>query len=169
MQVIELESALKQTVKTALGWAGLYDQSAASSYAAGAEVPLEIPIPEIPGPVPAGVSAAELAAAEEEALAARIATPAGFEPGLMEDLAGLVFNVENVESVLDDMVRPALNADGGDITLIRIENDDVFVKMIGACSTCPSSIMTMKMGVERLLQEEFPQMGELVNVDDPWG
>ena len=83
----------------------------------------------------------------------------------MDELLGMELNRENVEEVLDEMVRPALNADGGDISLIKIEDKDIYVRLVGACSTCPSSIMTMKMGVERLLQEEFPDMGELIQVD----
>jgi Fe-S cluster biogenesis protein NfuA len=71
------------------------------------------------------------------------------------------------------MVRPALNADGGDITLVKIEHGNVYVRLVGACSSCPSSIMTLRMGVERLLQDEFPDMGDLIQVDDPayadWG
>jgi Fe-S cluster biogenesis protein NfuA len=66
---------------------------------------------------------------------------------------------------MDEMVRPALQGDGGDITLIKVENNDVYVKLVGSCSTCPSSIMTMKMGVEALLKEEFPAMGQLIQVD----
>ncbi|MCB9746096.1 MAG: NifU family protein [Alphaproteobacteria bacterium] len=62
------------------------------------------------------------------------------------------------------MVRPALQADGGDIALIKIEGVDVYVKLVGSCSTCPSSIMTMKAGVEALFKEEFPGMGELIQV-----
>ncbi|RME21594.1 MAG: NifU family protein [Deltaproteobacteria bacterium] len=73
--------------------------------------------------------------------------------------------MEAVQEILDDMVRPALQGDGGDITLLRIEGPDVYVRLVGACSTCPSSIMTMKMGVEALLREEFPQMRELIQVD----
>ena len=70
-----------------------------------------------------------------------------------------------VQEILDDMVRPALQGDGGDITLIKIENNDIYVRLVGACNTCPSSIMTMKMGVEALLREEFPTMGELIQLD----
>lgn len=74
---------------------------------------------------------------------------------------------EGVEAVLDEMVRPALQADGGDIAFVKIEENDVYVRLVGSCSSCPSSILTMKMGVERLLQEEFPEMGSLVQVEDP--
>jgi Fe-S cluster biogenesis protein NfuA len=74
--------------------------------------------------------------------------------------------MESLQEVLDEMVRPALQADGGDIELVKIEDNDVYVTLVGACSSCPSSIMTMKMGVERLLQDEFEEMGELIQVDE---
>lgn len=70
-----------------------------------------------------------------------------------------------VQELLDEMVRPALQGDGGDIALVRIEGMDVYVRLVGACTTCPSSIMTMKMGVEALFKEEFPGFGELIQVD----
>jgi Fe-S cluster biogenesis protein NfuA len=73
---------------------------------------------------------------------------------------------EAVQEVLDDDVRPALQMDGGDIQLVKVENDNIYVKLVGACSTCPSSIMTMRMGVENLLREEFPALKELIEVSD---
>ena len=78
---------------------------------------------------------------------------------------GAPLTMEAVQEILDDMVRPALQGDGGDISLLKIEDNDVYVKLVGACTTCPSSIMTMKMGVEALLREEFPSMRELIQVD----
>jgi Fe-S cluster biogenesis protein NfuA len=77
---------------------------------------------------------------------------------------GLELNIENLEEIFDDFIRPGLQADGGDITLERIEGIDIYVKLTGACSSCSSSIMTMKLGVEALLREEFPQMGELYDI-----
>ena len=77
---------------------------------------------------------------------------------------GLPLTLENVQEVFDDYVRPGLQSDGGDITLIKIEENDVYVKLVGACSTCPSSVMTMKMGVEALMKEEFPSMRELIDI-----
>jgi Fe-S cluster biogenesis protein NfuA len=82
-----------------------------------------------------------------------------------EDVVGKALSMEAVQEIMDEMVRPALQGDGGDITLIKVENNDIFVKLVGSCSTCPSSIMTMKMGVEALLKEEFPEMGSLIQVD----
>ena len=77
---------------------------------------------------------------------------------------GLPLTVENMEEILDDFVRPGLQADGGDITLVKIDGNDVYVQLQGACQTCSSAVMTMKMGVEALLREEFPQMRELIDV-----
>ncbi|HND30028.1 MAG TPA: NifU family protein [Myxococcota bacterium] len=87
------------------------------------------------------------------------------QPVGADDVVGKALSMEAVQEIMDEMVRPALQGDGGDITLIKVENNDIFVKLVGACSTCPSSIMTMKMGVEALLKEEFPEMGSLIQVD----
>jgi Fe-S cluster biogenesis protein NfuA len=145
-----LPASTISSAKLVLGAIGLYDLGAPASYRVGARTPERIPIPDLP-------------ASPAPALAP---TPAGEEPGLMDDLLGMPLTRDNVEEVLDEMVRPALNADGGDISLIKIEGNDIYVRLVGACSTCPSSVMTMKMGVERLLQEEFPDMGELIQVDE---
>ena len=72
--------------------------------------------------------------------------------------------IDNVQQVLDELVRPALQADGGDISLVRIEDNNIYVELIGACASCPSSTMTMKMGIEQMLHDEFPDLNELINV-----
>ena len=89
--------------------------------------------------------------------------PEAIEPVLPATSGGL--SMEAVQEILDEMVRPALQADGGDISLVGVVGNDIHVRLVGACSSCPSSIMTMKLGVERLLQEEFPTMGQLIQVD----
>ena len=86
-------------------------------------------------------------------------------PPPADDVAGPALDAGAVQVILDEMVRPALQGDGGDITLLRIENNDIYVKLVGSCSTCPSSILTMKAGVEALLKEEFPSMNQLIQVD----
>lgn len=90
--------------------------------------------------------------------------PAAVAAPAPSDEVGPALTLEAIQEVMDEMVRPALQGDGGDITLIKVENNDIYVKLVGSCSTCPSSIMTMKMGVEALLKEEFPQMGQLISV-----
>ncbi|RNC70739.1 MAG: NifU family protein [Desulfuromonadales bacterium] len=72
--------------------------------------------------------------------------------------------LEDVKKVLD-MVRPALQADGGDVELVEITEDGVVkVKLVGACGHCPMSTMTLKMGIERTLKEKVPGVKEVVSV-----
>jgi Fe-S cluster biogenesis protein NfuA len=69
---------------------------------------------------------------------------------------------KEVEAALNK-VRPTLIADGGDVELVDIKDGVVQVRLTGACSTCPMSQMTLKMGVEQLLKSEFPnQIKEVV-------
>lgn len=68
---------------------------------------------------------------------------------------------DSVEKALEEL-RPQLQADGGDIELLGIENGIVKVKMKGACAGCPMSTMTLKMGVEQYLKKKIP---EIVRVD----
>jgi Fe-S cluster biogenesis protein NfuA len=56
-----------------------------------------------------------------------------------------------------ESIRPFLQADSGDVELIEISDDDIIkVKLTGACSTCPMSIMTLRAGIERALMREIP-------------
>lgn len=71
---------------------------------------------------------------------------------------------EKVEEILDRRIRPALNNDGGDIELIDVKDNKVYVRLVGACGHCPSAIMTLQFGVERLLREEFPDMEGLISL-----
>jgi Fe-S cluster biogenesis protein NfuA len=127
----------------------------------------ERPYAPAPAPAPAPVAAAP-APAPEPVVAQPAPAPVAAEPVAAEpadDVVGKPLTPEAVQAVLDDMVRPALQSDGGDISLVRVDENSVYVRLIGSCSSCPSSIATMKMGVERLLMEEFPQMRALVQVD----
>lgn len=81
------------------------------------------------------------------------------------DTVGAVLSRAEVERVLEDLVRPALQSDGGDIELVELVGGEVHVRLVGSCGTCPSSVVTMKMGVERLLGEELEGFERLVQVD----
>jgi Fe-S cluster biogenesis protein NfuA len=71
---------------------------------------------------------------------------------------------EQVEAALNK-IRPALNADGGDVKLIDVSEDGVVkVQLTGACSGCPMSQMTLKMGVEKVLKQEIPEVKEVVSI-----
>lgn len=68
-----------------------------------------------------------------------------------------------------DVIRPALQADGGDIVLRDVDpaTGVVYVTLVGACGTCPSSTVTLKAGVERILRDRIDGVTEVVNVADP--
>lgn len=71
--------------------------------------------------------------------------------------------LENVERVLDEL-RPYLMADGGNVEIVEIDGPVVKVRLQGACGSCPSSTMTLKMGIERKLRESIPEVSEVVQV-----
>ncbi|MCK4904672.1 NifU family protein [bacterium] len=65
---------------------------------------------------------------------------------------------EKVEKALSK-IRPALQADGGDVELVDVSEDGIVkVKLTGACSGCPMAQMTLKNGIERVLKEEVPEI-----------
>jgi len=69
----------------------------------------------------------------------------------------------NVEKALEE-IRPFLQSDGGDITLISIDNDSVKVRLEGNCIGCTVNQMTLKSGVEMTIKKYAPQISEVVNV-----
>ncbi|GJN39252.1 hypothetical protein PR202_gb28359 [Eleusine coracana subsp. coracana] len=72
---------------------------------------------------------------------------------------------ENVEKVLDE-VRPSLMADGGNVALHEIDGLVVVLKLQGACGSCPSSTMTLKMGIETRLRDKIPDILEVEQILD---
>jgi Fe-S cluster biogenesis protein NfuA len=72
---------------------------------------------------------------------------------------------EEVEKALD-IIRPALQNDGGDVELVDVNEDTgtVKVRLTGACGSCPMSQLTLRMGVERVLKEQVPEVKEVVPV-----
>jgi Fe-S cluster biogenesis protein NfuA len=70
---------------------------------------------------------------------------------------------EKVRAVIEK-VRPFLQRDGGDIELVDVQDGIVKVKLQGACGSCPMSMMTLKMGVEKQLKEEIPEVKEVVAI-----
>lgn len=70
---------------------------------------------------------------------------------------------EKIEQALET-IRPALQADGGDIQLVAIEGDVVKVRLTGACGGCPMSSMTMTQGVEKAIKKAVPEIKRVVAV-----
>ena len=70
---------------------------------------------------------------------------------------------EKVEAALA-LIRPALQADGGDVELIDVSQGVVKLKLKGACAGCPMATMTLRQGIERVLKERVPEVKEVVAV-----
>lgn len=70
---------------------------------------------------------------------------------------------DNVEKVLDEL-RPYLMADGGNVELVELDGPIVRLRLQGACGSCPSSTMTLRMGIERRLREFIPEIAEVEQV-----
>lgn len=85
----------------------------------------------------------------------------------MAEIADVSFDekIGHIKDVLDKL-RPAIMQDGGDIHFVRFENGTVFVRLHGACVSCPISFITLKMGVEAQLKEKVPGVESVVSVDD---
>jgi len=70
---------------------------------------------------------------------------------------------DKVEAVLDK-IRPSLMADGGNVELISVNDGVVKVKLTGACGGCPMSTLTLKMGIERIVKQEIPEIKEVIAI-----
>lgn len=69
-----------------------------------------------------------------------------------------------------DYIRPAVQADGGDLVLLGAEDGKVSLQMVGACGGCPLSMMTLKAGIERILKDRVPGVREVIaSADAPGG
>jgi len=71
--------------------------------------------------------------------------------------------LQNVETVLDEL-RPYLMADGGNVEVVELDGPIVKLRLQGACGSCPSSTMTLRMGIERKLREMIPEIAEVEQV-----
>ena len=72
--------------------------------------------------------------------------------------------INNIEKALEE-IRPFLNNDGGDISLVSVENKTVKVKFEGACSTCTVNQMTLKSGVEMIIKKHVPEIEKVISVE----
>lgn len=70
---------------------------------------------------------------------------------------------ERVNRALDK-VRPAIQADGGEVWLMKVENGTAYVQMLGACGGCPASTMTLKGAIEAVVVADVPEVSEVLQV-----
>ena len=71
---------------------------------------------------------------------------------------------ENKIIEIIDKLRPFLVNDGGDVKFVKYENNIVYIKMMGACADCQVMDITLKDGIEAAIQEEVPEVTEVINV-----
>ena len=71
---------------------------------------------------------------------------------------------EQVRAALE-LIRPAIQMDGGDIKLESVSGGTVTVQLLGTCETCPISPVTLKQGVERILRERVPGVSEVIAIE----
>jgi Fe/S biogenesis protein NfuA len=81
-------------------------------------------------------------------------------PGVTGPLA------DRVQLVLDELVNPRIAAHGGAVELVDVSDDTIYVRMSGGCQGCSASAATLRMGVERMVMEEVPEVREVVDLTD---
>ena len=74
--------------------------------------------------------------------------------------------LKKLEILFDEQVRPALAAHGGNVEIVDIDNDKLFVRLQGGCQGCSSSKATLKDGIQTLVKQNFPNITELVDLTD---
>ncbi|MCY4418801.1 MAG: NifU family protein, partial [Cytophagales bacterium] len=70
--------------------------------------------------------------------------------------------IAEIENLLDRSLRPYLRVDGGDIRIVSLKHHVLRVELLGACETCPMSKTTMKLSVESVIKNSFPQILEVL-------
>jgi len=93
------------------------------------------------------------------------ATPVSIAPA---SAAEGPIDAEKLNEALD-YIRPAVQADGGDLVLLGAEEGRVSLQMVGACGGCPLSMMTLKAGIERILKDRVPGVKEVIASADAPG
>jgi Fe-S cluster biogenesis protein NfuA len=74
-----------------------------------------------------------------------------------------------VQQVLDEQINPGVASHGGFVEIIDVQDDNVFIRMGGGCQGCGAADVTLKMGVERLIRQEVPQVREILDTTDHAG
>lgn len=73
---------------------------------------------------------------------------------------------ERIQEVLEKEIRPGLQMDGGDVEFVNFDENTgtVSVRLKGACGTCPMSVMTLQLGIERILKDRIPEVKSVISV-----
>lgn len=74
--------------------------------------------------------------------------------------------IRKLENLFDEQVRPALAAHGGDVEIVDLDNDILYLRLQGGCQGCSSSAATLKQGIATLVKQKFPSIKEVIDVTD---
>lgn len=74
--------------------------------------------------------------------------------------------IRKLEVLFDEQVRPALAAHGGNVEIVDLDNDKLFLRLQGGCQGCSSSLATLKDGIQTLVKQNFPEITEVVDLTD---
>ena len=74
--------------------------------------------------------------------------------------------LRQLETLFDEQVRPALAAHGGNVEIVDLDNDILYLRLSGGCQGCASSTATLKNGIARLVQQNYPDIKEVIDVTD---
>ncbi len=74
--------------------------------------------------------------------------------------------MRKLEILFDEQVRPALAAHGGNVEIVDLDNNKLFVRLQGGCQGCSSSTATLKQGIQTLVKQNFPEITEVVDLTD---
>ena len=73
---------------------------------------------------------------------------------------------EKVQQILDDQINPGVASHGGFVELLDVKDDNLFIRMGGGCQGCGAADVTLKMGIERLIRDQVPQVREIFDTTD---
>lgn len=92
------------------------------------------------------------------------------EPAVNEDYSSALPGEDEIRNKVQDLfdreINPALGSHGGSVELVDVKGNSVYVKLGGGCQGCASAKMTLKMGIERILRERIPELGEILDATD---
>ena len=74
--------------------------------------------------------------------------------------------VERIQQVFDEVINPGIAAHGGHVELVDVSDDTLYIRMGGGCQGCAASQATLRMGIERMVREQVPEIVEIVDVTD---
>lgn len=74
--------------------------------------------------------------------------------------------LRQLEKLLDEKIRPGLKTHNGNVELVDVDNNKVFIKLTGGCQGCMASKMTLKNGIEQIIKKEYPEITEVIDLTD---